>query len=121
MKRDMDLIREILLWAEEQPTHMIQQNPVYRDRSTQEIRYHVYLMWQAGLVDIVDPVREDAPITHATLQGVTWHGHEFLDAIRNDTVWNRAKSELSEKGKGFTFDLLKEVAVQVISRGMQGL
>lgn len=40
---------------------------------------------------------------------LTWHGHEFLDAIRDPEVWKKTKNGALAAG-GFTFDLLKELA-----------
>jgi hypothetical protein len=42
---------------------------------------------------------------------LTWGGHELLDAIRNDTIWNKTKESFLSKGLSMTFDLLKSVAI----------
>ena len=34
---------------------------------------------------------------------LTWQGHEFLDAARNEDRWNQAKKTISEKGGSLTF------------------
>ena len=41
---------------------------------------------------------------------ITWHGHEFLDAIKNDTVWQKLKAKLSEQSGHIPFQVLKEMA-----------
>ena len=38
--------------------------------------------------------------------------HEFLDAIRNDTVWNKVKATVKEKGGAIPFEVLKLLAIQ---------
>lgn len=43
---------------------------------------------------------------------LTWEGHEFLDAAREDTRWNKAK-EVAAKTGSLTFSMLKEVLVQL--------
>jgi len=48
-----------------------------------------------------------------TARGLTFAGHEFLDAIRNDTVWNKTKETFKIKGLDMTFDLIKTVAGSV--------
>lgn len=48
-----------------------------------------------------------------TASRLTWTGHEFLDAIRSDTVWNKTKQTFSSKGLDMTFDLIKTVAAGV--------
>lgn len=43
---------------------------------------------------------------------LTWPGHEFLDAARNETLWTRTKGNLSNAGVSATFDLLKTLLVE---------
>ncbi|MGU5840229.1 DUF2513 domain-containing protein, partial [Aeromonas caviae] len=47
------------------------------------------------------------------LIGITWTGHEFLDAICSDTVWSKTKETFATKGLDMTFDLIKTVAGSV--------
>lgn len=42
------------------------------------------------------------------VQGLTWAGHDFLDAARNDTVWHTAREKVLKSGVAWTFELLKE-------------
>ncbi|MGO8839441.1 MAG: DUF2513 domain-containing protein [Limisphaerales bacterium] len=39
---------------------------------------------------------------------LTWAGHDFLDAARNDTIWNKAKDEFLKPGISWTFSILFE-------------
>ncbi|WP_090701935.1 DUF2513 domain-containing protein [Nitrosomonas aestuarii] len=41
---------------------------------------------------------------------LTWYGHELLDVIRNESIWNKTKSIFVDKGAAMTFGLGKEVA-----------
>jgi len=47
------------------------------------------------------------------LTGLTWHGHEFLDAIRDPEIWRRTK-EGANKAGGFTVSLLADLAKGLI-------
>lgn len=40
---------------------------------------------------------------------MTWEGHEFADAARNDTVWGKTKTYIKDKGMTATFGALLEV------------
>ena len=51
---------------------------------------------------------------------LTWDGHEFLDAIRNDTVWARTKKVFLDKGVEMTFDLVKAIAKEAAAAVMKG-
>ena len=45
--------------------------------------------------------------------GLTWQGHEFLDAVRNDTVWRKTTALIKEKGGSVPFEVIKALAVKV--------
>ena len=41
----------------------------------------------------------DGDLVYARISGLTWSGHELLDNIRNDTVWNAVKEKSKNVGK----------------------
>ena len=47
--------------------------------------------------------------------GLTWQGHEFLDKIRNDTLWQKVKATVQSKSLDLSFDVIKTVATNLIS------
>jgi len=111
MMRDMNLVREILKWASEQEESGFDGNPSFDEYTDDQVDYHVYIMWQAGLVEAID-VSTIGDTGHAAmLSGVTWAGHDFLDAAKDNTVWEKAKKKVLSSGASFTFDLLKDLLV----------
>jgi hypothetical protein len=119
MKRDMDLIRSILLELEASQKPMYFNNPknIYRKLENRydlkQIWYHLELLEDACLIVFVeneDEIIEYAPSKYEhprELGRMTWEGHEFLEAAKNEPHWNRAKEIIKEKGSGLTFDILK--------------
>lgn len=114
MKRDMDLVREILLKVEEQtddprkPAEI-----VIEGHSAEAISYHVMLLAEARLVEAVD-------FSHMTRhlwrpQRLTWAGHEFLDDVRDPEIWRRTK-EGAQKAGGFGLDVLGALAKGLIKQ-----
>ena len=88
MKRDMDLIRQILIEIEEasfSPAGVRLQIP---GRSPTEISYHVKLLAEAGFIGARFSLGTQE---HWTPLSLKWEGHEFLDNARNETVWNQTK------------------------------
>jgi hypothetical protein len=90
MKRDMNLIRAVLIEAEKLPDDDAMHDISVEGFTDAEISNHVRLCDEAGFVDAYDL---------STLDGVCWkpirltyEGHEFLDGIRSDTVWEKAKA-----------------------------
>ena len=47
----------------------------------------------------------------AMITSVTWDGHDFLDATKDNTVWEKAKKKILSPGLSFSFDLLKDLLV----------
>ena len=120
MKRDLNLVREILLWATAQEAAGLDGNPSLPGYTEDEIAHHVHLMWQARLVDALDITTNNSAGPSALLTSVTWAGHDFIDAARDNTIWNKTKSKVLASGLSFTFELLKEVLVSA-AKGPLGL
>ncbi len=108
MKRDMELIRKILIEFEELPLNHKVDKFVIEGYSYDKIIYNTFLLEEAGLVEIIDTSDDDGkdflPVK------LIWKGHEFLDNIKNDNVWNSIKSLISSKGGNVAFSILKLVA-----------
>ena len=111
MKRDMDLVRQILLNAEAQGSGFTNTRLSVESYTDEQIDYHAYLMWQAGLVEASDTSASDSPSPSAILHNLTWKGHDFLDAAKSNTVWEKAKEKAKSVGGALAFDLLKELLV----------
>jgi hypothetical protein len=41
---------------------------------------------------------------------LTWQGHEFLQSMRDETIWKKAKEHVLKPGASWTFEILKEWA-----------
>ncbi|MDN5568442.1 MAG: DUF2513 domain-containing protein, partial [Paracoccus sp. (in: a-proteobacteria)] len=55
--------------------------------------------------------REDMPAIQITR--MTWEGHDFLESVRDDKVWQKTKGYLKDIG-GVGIDVLKDVAKAVV-------
>ncbi|WP_165905229.1 DUF2513 domain-containing protein [Rhodovulum euryhalinum] len=132
MKRDLDFIRCFLqeLEADEWRSEFVHAEVVEVDRTEIDVlprgwdhkkKYHFELMKDAGFVKEFDhlsaPGREDASNATAVRKfRLTNAGHDYLDAIRDDTVWRRTKDKLTEVGGGAALDVVKAVAVHVATQ-----
>jgi len=106
MKRDMDLARQILINIElcdDDPNGWIEVN--IPDRTKLEISYHIMILAEAGLIEAEDLCSFGDFDYRA--KRLTWDGHEFLDAARSDSLWERAKRETLKQTGGLAFDILK--------------
>lgn len=114
MKRNWDTIREILIRLEEMPPEKqcleLADFPSVR---AYEYSYHVEILMEAGLID-GQMCKTIGPQADGFLaMRMTWAGHEFLDAIRNDNLWKKAKDSFVKEGLAMTFDLVKSVAKDI--------
>lgn len=113
MKRDIDLIRKLLLYLEEKPDDKIVKDLELEGFSKDKIQYHFILMDQAGLI------RCERSISSTTSDRViqvypfslTWQGHEFLEVSRNDTFWNKAKGVVKSKSGALSVDVVKALLI----------
>ncbi|MNR05727.1 hypothetical protein D3C85_1217720 [compost metagenome] len=111
MKRNWDTIREILTKVEEctLPTDMVRLSNFPAERAA-EVSYHTALLMSAGLVNGQVSQTLGPEVKDFFAQSLTWEGHEFLDAIRSDTVWTKTKKIFTDQGISMTFELISEVA-----------
>lgn len=118
MKRDMDLLRLLLLkleTAHEDDGHSIwhyKQDDMPIDGYTwAQVRYHYDLAVESGLVD-----QGGGGVMNGILfRRLTWSGHDFVDAVRDDEIWKRTRQGVSAAG-GFSVDLLKDLAKGFIKK-----
>ncbi len=111
MKRDWDTIREILTTLEETtaPCNTLQLTD-FPSEQAESISYHIELLIEAGLID-GEMIKTMGRGVHGFLiTRLTWNGHEFFDAINNDTVWEKTKKSFAKSGISMSFDLIKSVA-----------
>ncbi|MFB9887893.1 DUF2513 domain-containing protein [Balneatrix alpica] len=121
MKRNWDIVREILTKMEEcsSPGDTLSLSSFDTERAA-EISYHAELLLEAGLID----GQMSKTINHGPhgffLRRLTWSGHEFLDSIRSDSIWKKTKNVFASKGIEMTVDLVKSVATELTNSALKG-
>ena len=118
MERDLDLVRKILLAVEDWPEPDDWIPLDIKCYTPEQISYHVKLLAQGGLIEANNLSSKSTFKWKAT--SLTWEGHEFLDASRNDGIWQQAKSMIEDKGLGMTFDMIKELLINLASKQLLG-
>ena len=118
MKRDLDLVRKLLLYFEEKLNDKMEECPQIDKYSNLEVRYHLLLMSEAGLLRCEKAVTKTGRVIKVYPFSLTWQGHEFLEASRNATLWNRAKRLVVKKTGGLSFEVLKSLLLQLAKEGV---
>ena len=111
MKRDMDLIREILLAVENGPERGIENFKIgsfFRD----QIIHNIRLLKKAEYIEGAIYESDNAGVLGYRIFRLTWAGHDFLEACRDEGRWTKAK-EIFGKLDGVTFDVIKQVLVEL--------
>jgi len=114
MKRDWDLVREILLKLEACESARGQLQPgEFAGRDEELVSYHVRILMEAGLIEGECSKATGRPL-HCTAHSLTWEGHELLDRVRSHAAWNKIKGVAREKGLDMTLDVIKLAAKTVL-------
>ncbi|MBX8528565.1 DUF2513 domain-containing protein [Pseudomonas cichorii] len=113
MKRDWDLIREILIAVESIQTHGDSvSGSTLPGRDSVEVSYHIHILDQAGLVRATCFNSLNSPRQCKAFE-MTWEGHEFLDQIRSKTLWSKTMNVIQVKGLDLSFSTIKAAAAAI--------
>ncbi len=119
MKRDMDLIRKLLLVWEELDGTGEDHSGLLEGYTGEQIGYHAYLLVDAGLARGADTSTRASVLPQCILTGLTWEGHEFIDAARDEQHWTKAKGAMSKAG-GFSVSVMKELLILYLKQKVLG-
>lgn len=104
MKRDMDLIRTILIQMEERGPNLAGVKLDAPDVDEETLNEHLLLLHEARLVQLLG----DQPMDFGCVPlRLTWAGHEFLATAKNDALWRKGLALLGTAATGVSFELLK--------------
>lgn len=133
MKRDMDLIRMILMDIEGDENingkfTISDADFGAKDGSDRSaVQYHLRLLLDAGYLEGTDlskadqnslenqPFKDIHNKPHGSpilINRMTWDGHDFLDTVRDSKVWEKTKDALKGVG-GVGIDTIKDVAKEI--------
>jgi hypothetical protein len=113
MKRDMKLIREILLAIEASDSALGPGEFKIEGYTDDQINFHAALIVEAGLAHGQIPSQVQGVPLHAYITRLTWDGCDFLDAARDESRWKKALSLVGEKAGSVATDVLKELLSQM--------
>ena len=113
MQRNMELVIKILRHLEERNEVSVIERLHLDGEDDLVVSYHLSRMFEAGLLDAESIVSSTTPtrIIRVLPFGLTWAGHEFLESIKNQTVFNKLKNRLGESLSSVPFELIKELAI----------
>ena len=122
MRLNHDYVRDILLFIESELTFddngkhqelmfgklLVDDN--FKKHDENELLYALELLIQEGYINCAkQPYFVRGSLMNATIIGLTWQGHQLLDNVRNNTVWNAVKNKAVKFG-GFSLSVLSHAA-----------
>lgn len=113
MKFDPDLMRSILLDAEEIPAGQAAHGFEYDDRDQAEVNRHTPILIDEDFLEgIWQGDQQNFPCAfHVT--DLTYRGHQFLENARSDSRWKRALSSIRDSGKSMSIAVIEAVLVKI--------
>ena len=99
MKRDNELLRSLLIEVEEHPHDYVAIASDLSDIEAMRRHYHAELLCDAGLMREVG--RDVFRLTHA--------GHDFIEAARNEGIWQKTMDTVATAGGNATLGIVKEI------------
>ena len=111
MRRNIDLVREIMLAIEaspdDEPASIRLDHRTYNDIM---LSHHVHALHEAGLVHAIESHRSDSSVW--VPHSLTWAGHEFLVLVRDNTTWQELKQAAGAQNDDVSFEIIKALALQ---------
>lgn len=116
MRRDMDLVRSVLIRTEAADVPL-DLDAFYEDgRPPAETVYNLMLMEARGLIEADFERDMNGTVYRGRVIALTWDGQDYLDAMRDERVWAKAKRAIASSVGQTTFDVIKRVCVEVSTR-----
>jgi Hypothetical protein (DUF2513) len=121
VKRDLDLVRKILMLLDEKKSPDVIMEMEVEGYSKLEVMYHLVLMDEKGFLHCERQCSSTTPNRVIRIHpfSLSWEGHEFLEASRNDGFWSQAKEKVLAKSGALSFDLIKAILIKIASQELE--
>lgn len=121
MKRDMDLVRKILLEIEKQYESTAIINLKIEGYDMETVAYHCKILHEAGLISGYSAHYASNTINLFKVGSLTWEGNDYLDKVRDNSIWGKTKDAITQKGLPFILDTIKTIATAFITATAEGV
>ncbi|QDT98022.1 DUF2513 domain-containing protein [Gimesia aquarii] len=114
MKRDMELIRELMLQLESEKLPLLSE-PI-KDWNVDQVKYHKRLILDSKYAEGKN--LSTFELEEYQLTRLTSKGHDFVDAARDKNVWKTSLNKVIEMGGGVTIAILHDYLVATIKKNL---
>ena len=117
MRRQMDLIRAIVLQIEDHDSPRAPEEIAVDGYTTAQVEYHKALLIEAGFaIGVTTDTLNDEDEPECYIERLTWSGHEFADSVRSDTVWNKVKAKVNEAAGSVPISVVSALALTYVKQ-----
>ena len=119
MKRNLDLLRKILLHIEENDKGDFNWVPdwgKFEDVDELVIAGHIKMLAEAGYIEMEDVSTFDG--IEYLPHRVTMSGHDYLDSVRDPKIWKNTKTILSKAGGSTSLAVIQTIAAKLAMQAM---
>ena len=120
MKRDMDLIRHIMIQIEDKYETTALYNLEIEGYTKDQVATHCKMLYEAGLISDYKSEYADNRLYRFGVGNLTWDGYDYLDKIRDDSIWNKVKVTAKEHGVPLLIDTVKQISSVIITSMTEG-
>ena len=121
MKRDMELVRLILLKIEEEYRSTAIYDLKITGYDMETIAYHCKILKEAGLVSDYGVQYADNSLWSFGVGSLTWEGNDFLDKIRDNSQWKKVKDVITQKGLPLVIETIKTISTAFVTAAAEGV
>lgn len=117
MKRDWDVIRDVLMAVEALDAKKFEEIHFnVADDDENKTAEHGVLLWKSGFIEGIDAsgMSGDYVLAH----GLTWAGHDLLQTVQSKPVWERVKATAKAKGIELTFEAVKKLGSMALDAAL---
>jgi hypothetical protein len=108
MKRDFELMKEIMVHVENASTYEYDIHIRVPNKTEDEIDYHIMLLQDAGYIIASSGNKSYGPRP----QRLTNSGHDFISAASNPTLWDKTLKYSKEKGSAVTIAIFQALLIK---------
>ena len=126
MKLDYNCVRNIMLSIEslEQGQYLNEVNgsvfPLLKEYPAEKIAYTIERLVEAGYIPNYRVTHMPYDRIHYDIDSLTWEGHQYLDCIRNDDIWDKTSKKTSLLNS-IPFKMIADIAKELIRAKLDGV
>lgn len=120
MKRNMDLVREILLALSKHKHGYAPCNFKVEGYTEEEVLYHCFILDEAGLIDASNTSDDNSLSPEAIPTRLTWEGHEFIENAKSEKIWQQTKDAVNKIGD-VSFSVWASVLAKIVEQNLLGI